>query len=379
MISCAEEKPVKEKKRFIPEQKQKENKPEQVFIENETDPNIYKVTLEQFEKYGMKLAMAGINTINKHITASGYIDVPLENKAEVRSYIGGYLRSSPLLPGDYVKKGQLLMSLENLEYIQLQQDYLQARNEMVYLKTVYERKKALAEEQITSLSNKQEAESEYNIALANYEGLRKMLQLINISPDNIKAEEISSSINLYSPINGYITKVKAVKGMFAEPTDVIFEIIDTEHLHIELKVYEKDILKVKKGQKISFRIPEANSESYSGEVFQVGKTIEASDRTVVVHCHINNDEKLPVVVGMYVEAEIYFDSQELFCIPFNAFIREDTKYFVYVNKPFDGDEYYFEKTQVEVGQQFEDCIEITGKSQQLLDGKTVLIEGAYDL
>jgi len=368
--ACQNEKQTKEKKKF--------------FIENKTDqeqtnPNIYTVTATQFANLEMELGTASINNLSKAINAAGYIEVPQESKAEVRSYIGGYLQSSPLLPGDYVKKGQFLISLENLEYIQLQQDYLQAKEELIYLKAVYERQKVLAGEKITSQNSKQQAESNYNSALANFEGLRKKLQLININPDKIQAEDISSSINLYASIEGYITMVNAVKGKFAEPTDVIFEIINTDHLHIELKVYEQDILKVRKGQRISFRVPEADDKIYLGEVFLVGKTIDETDRTVTVHCHIADDSRIPAVIGMYIEAEIYIESREGFCLPSGAFVIEEGEYSVFVVESFNDDEYVFEKIKVEVGQINEDCIEIVGTSPQTLDGKQLLIEGAFDL
>ena len=368
--ACQNEKPTKEKKKFSVE-----NKTDQ----EQTNPNIYTITATQFANLKMELGTASINNLSKAINAAGYIEVPQESKAEVRSYIGGYLQSSPLLPGDYVKKGQFLISLENLEYIQLQQDYLQAKEELIYLKAVYERQKVLAGEKITSQNSKQQAESKYNSALANFEGLRKKLQLININPDKIRAEDISSSINLYAPIEGYITMVNAVKGKFAEPTDVIFEIINTDHLHIELKVYEQDILKVRKGQKISFRVPEADDKIYLGEVFLVGKTIDETDRTVIVHCHIANDSRIPAVIGMYIEAEIYIESREGYCLPSGAFVSEEGEYSVFVVESFNDDEYVFEKIKVEVGQINEDCIEIVGTSQQTLDGKQLLIEGAFDL
>ncbi len=379
LFSCQEEKPAEERKLSSIEEKVEIEPNQSKAEEVRANPNIYSISSTQFRNASMELGMVSMNNVDETITAAGYMEVPNENKAEVRSFIGGYLQSSPLLSGDYVKKNQFLISLENLEYIRLQQDYLQAKEKLTYLKTVYDRQIILAEEKITSQNNRQQAESDYNSALAYSEGLRKMLQLINVDPDKIKPESISSSINLYSPIDGYITKVNAVKGKFADPTDVIFEIINTNHLHVELKVYENDILKIKKGQKISFSIPEANSLSYSGEVFLVGKIIDEADRTVIVHCHITDDAKIPVVIGMYIEAEIYTDTQNKFCLPASAVMIEDEQYYVFINKSFNDKEYVFEKIRVEVGELNDDCVEIVGTSQQTLGGKQVLIEGAYDL
>lgn len=367
--ACDAEKPKKEKIRFKAEKE----------VVKENNPNLYKISKTQFENQDMKLGSISMYNVQQAISAAGYIEVPKESISEVRSYIGGYLQSSPLLPGDYVKKGQFLIRLENLEYIQLQQDFLQAKQELTYLKAVFERQKVLADEQITSQSNKQFAESEYYSALANFEGLKKKLQLININPDKIQAENISSFIRLYAPISGYITTMNAVNGKYAEPTDVIFEIINTDHLHIELKVYEKDILNVKKGQKISFRIPEADNKSYSGEVFMVGKTIEETHRTVLVHCHIDNGSSIPAVVGMYIEAEVFMGGSENICVPKIAFHQIDDDYFVYVNTLSSDDEYKFEKVKVDVNKEYENCIEITGETAIELEGEQILIDGASNL
>lgn len=379
IVSCQEDKPVKVKKQFsfqkeIDQHDQISNEKEQ-----ENSNALFPITKEQFSDLGMELGMPATTSVSESISAAGYAEVPKEGIAEVRSYLGGYLKPSPLLPGDYVKKGQFLVSLENMEYIKLQQDYLQAADQVKYLKAVFDRKKTLAEEQITSLSSKQQAESEYMSALANYEGFGKMLQLININPDKLQPGNIVSSINLYAPIDGYITKVNVVSGKFADPSEVIFEIMNTDHLHIELKVYEKDILKVRKGQKITFRIPEANDEHFNGEVFLVGKTIDETDRTISVHCHIETEVDIPVVIGMYVEAEIFYATEEKFCLPSEAFVREEGEYFVFVVDSNSDDGYVFQKTNVEVRQINEDCIEVIGESQQLLQDKQVLTVGAFEL
>lgn len=373
--SCGDEKPRTEKKKFS-FQKNTEQQP--LEKPKESNPNVFIIGSKQFDELNMQLGYAGMKTVDNTVTAAGYVEVPRDGKAEVSSYLGGYLKSTSLLPGDYVKKGQRLISLENLEFIQLQQDYLKSSDQLAYLKTVYDRKKTLAEEKITSQDSKQQAESEYNIALSNYEGLRKMLQLINIDPDRLSPNNISSSINLYAPIDGFITTVNAVEGMFVEPTDIIFEIINTSHLHIELEVYEKDILKIKVGQKVLIRIPGSQTESFDGEVLLVGKSIDSEDRTVSVHCHFDNGD-FRVMAGMYVEAEIIVATEDRYCLPVEAFVREDDEYFVFVVDHISDEEYAFEKIKTDVGLVNEDCIEIVGLSQKQLDGKQVLIKGAFDM
>ena len=254
LASCTEDKPASKQETVTDENVQNNG---EATVEK-SDPDVYHVSVDRFNNNGMNMVTVEVNSFSETVIAAGYMTVPKENIAEVRTYIGGYLTSSPFLPGDYVTEGQLLVSLENLEYIDMQRDYLKAKEDLIYLKTVYERQVVLSEEKITSENSRQQAESEYNSALADFESLRKMLKLIGINPDKIQPEQISSTINLYSPISGYITKVNAVKGKYVDPTDMIYEIINTNYMQVELKVYEKDILKIKKGMKISFVVPEAN-------------------------------------------------------------------------------------------------------------------------
>lgn len=335
----------------------------------------FKITEAQFDNAGMKMETPGMKKFEKTIVAAGFLNVPPANRAEVRSYMGGYLRSCQLIPGDFVKKGQFLISLDNLDYIQLQQEFLQAQQQLAYLKADYERKKTLADEKITAQSSRQLAESDYKSMQAKYEALRKKLQMINIDPDQLTAENISSNINLYAPINGYLVQVNATKGMYADPSDIIFEIINTDHLHVELKVFEKDAVKVKKGQRVVFRLPEDDTFSAEGEVFLVGKAIDESDRTVNVQCHLEDESQIPTIIGTYIEAKISVDTAQKFCLPTGSLMHIDGQNYVLVNTFANNEGYVFEKVRVDVGETNEDYAEIAGNSRKQITGKKILTEG----
>jgi cobalt-zinc-cadmium efflux system membrane fusion protein len=98
-----------------------------------------------------------------------------------------------------------------------------------------------------------------------------------------------------------------------------------------------------------------------------------------VHCHITDENKIPVVIGMYIEADIFVASHEKFCLPVEALIREESRYYAFIKTTTGDNHYTFKKIRVEVGEINEDCIEITGKSRQQLEGKELLVEGAFNL
>jgi RND family efflux transporter MFP subunit len=311
------------------------------------------------------------------IKTSGRIDVPPQNRAKVTTFIGGYVKSTSLLVGDKVTKGQALLTLENTEFLDIQKDYLEVAEQINYLKSEYERQKTLYDEKITSQKNYLKAESEYRRAKATYQSLRQKLNLLNLNPSQVEKGKLTSVITIYSPISGDIVIMNANVGMLMAPSDVILEIVDTNHLHLELAVFEKDILNVKIGQKINFRVPEASKEVFKAEVHLVGKSIEGNDRTINVHGHLDDAIKQKLLTGMFVEAGIVVNSKKGLAIPTDALLTENNKnYVLLLDNTKTG--YSFKKVAVSLGEKSEEFVEILPNKEINATSK-LLTKGVFDI
>jgi len=330
------------------------------------------VTQAQFKSENMAFGSIEEFDFNEGIKVNGMIDVPPQNKSSISTFIGGYVTKTPLLIGSEVKKGQLLVTLENPEYVEIQQNYLEVAEQLNYLKSEFNRQKTLFDEQITSEKNYLKAESTYKSNLAHYNGLRKKLQMMHISPQRVEQGTISSSINLYAPIDGFVTKVNVSNGTYVSPSDVILEIVDTHHVHLELSVFEKDIMAIKKEQKIRFQIPEASDQTFNADVHLVGTTIDGESRRVQVHGHIDNDED-HFIVGMFVDAEIITDSTKRVGLPKEAIINLEEANYVLVLKTKENNEFHLEKVKVTIGKATEDVVEIL--NSEGLKNKQILVKG----
>ena len=330
------------------------------------------ITKAQFE--GEKMAFGTLKEydFNETVKVNGMIDVPPHNKSSVSTFSGGYITKTPLLIGDSVKKGQLLVTLENPEFVEIQQNYLEVSEQLNYLKSEYNRQKTLFEEKITSEKNYLKAESAYKSNLAHYNGLRKKLQMLNINPSSVEQGHISSTVNLYAPISGHVTKVNISNGTYVSPSDVIMEIIDIDHIHLELLVFEKDIMQIKKDQKIEFTIPEASDKTFEAEVHLVGTTIDEQTRRVKVHGHVDNDKE-NFIVGMFVDADIIIDSKKGFGLPKEAIIEVDNDFFVLILDEENTNEFHFKKFKLELGKQTEDYVEIL--NSEVLKDKQIVTKG----
>ena len=352
----------------------KESKTEEV---EQKDNGLTTVTSAQFKSSGMEIASPTEQDFDVTVKASGKIDVPPQNRAKVNTFMGGYVKSTTLLVGNKVTKGQALLTLQNTEFLDIQKDYMEVAEQLNFLKSEYDRQKTLYDEKITSQKNYLKAESEYRRAKAMHQSLRAKLVLLNINPRNVEKGILTSTITIFSPITGDIVIMNANVGMYVAPSDVILEIVDTDHLHLELAVFEKDILNVKIGQKIHFKVPEASKDVFNAEVHLVGKSIEGNDRTINIHGHLDDAIKQKLLTGMFVEAEIIIDSKKGLAIPSEALVTENNKNFVLL---LDNEKngYSFKKVSVTIGEKSENFVEILPNTA-INASSRILTKGVFDL
>ena len=344
--------------------------------EGKADDRI-QISKAQFDQNKMKLDVIKEMEFPITITTSGMIDVPPENRAVVSATMGGYIKRTPLLIGDKVRKGQLLVTIENPEFVALQQEYMEVNGQLSYLKAEYDRQQTMVEEKISSQKSFLKAESDYKTAVAKYNGLRKQLGMLNISAEQVEKGNISSEASIFAPIAGSITKVNVSRGTFVSPSVSIMEIINNDHIHLELSVFEKDILKVKKGQLVTFKIPESSTEIFKAEIHLVGTSID-ENRTIKVHAHLEDEEAANFLTGMFVEANIITDSSKQMALPTDAIgVIDDQSYVLVLDDTKEGS-YYFKQVPVKVQGSYQDMSAL-GEKVNFKQGTQFLTKGAFSL
>ncbi len=303
----------------------------------------------QFANSKMELGSLIEKPFAETVHASGMIDVPPQSLAVISSFAGGYIKNTPLLIGDKVKKGQRLVTIENPEFITIQQNYLETAGQLSYLKSEYDRQKTMLVEKITSQKSYLKAESEYKTAMARNNSLKKNLEMLNINPAAVEAGTIISQANIYSPIDGNVTQVYVNTGTYVSPADKILEIMNTDHIHLELKVFEQDLLQLKKGQEILFTVPEASKEIFKAEIHLVGTAINPQSRIAMVHGHIDEKDESNFTAGMFAEAQIVTGTQNRLALPEDAIVELDGKQYVLLLEKEDSEEYEFHPVEVKIG------------------------------
>ncbi len=348
----------------------------QVQTDNNEKEKLIVISKAQFKANDMQLGEVKTDTFYQKITAQGVLDVPPSNKAVMSSYMPGKVRNVKLIVGDKVRKGQLLVQVTNPDYIKMQQDYLQAKENLAYLKQEYERQKQLAAEKVVSQKKLQDAQRNYFSAKARYNGLKEQLKMLHINLAKVEAGNLTSTVNLYAPISGYISKLFVTEGSAVNEADKIMEIINNDHTHLELRVFEKDIMKLKKGQEISYKVPGVDNKVYKGYIKLIGREVDPETRSVLVHGHL--EEPHPnFIAGIYIEAKIYIDKHPGKSVSSTAIIKDEEYFYVLRLIHKDENDFEFEKVPIQVLEEENRIIHV--RSQVLKTGDTILNKGGFFL
>jgi cobalt-zinc-cadmium efflux system membrane fusion protein len=342
--------------------------------------NIVELRDDQIKLAGIQTASVEMRPVSNTLKVNGIVSVAPQNQATVCMPLGGFIKSSFLLPGDAVSKGQTLAVIENQDFIDIQQSYLEAKNKLVFAKAEFDRHTDLYKNDVYSEMNVQQVTVDYKNLRALVKSLEQKLVLIGINPDQLNEDNISNTVNLVSPIKGYLKAVNVNIGKYVSSTDILFEIVNSDKLFLDLTLFENDANKVACGQKIKFYINN-ETEEHEAVISQTGKSV-SDDKTLRVYGTVLSSCK-NVLPGMYVNAIIEESDLKVTALPSEAVVSFDDKDYIFV----------FDKEKEEAGKAFTEYRIIEVKKGISSSGYTritlpegfnvntakVVIKGAYNL
>ena len=337
----------------------------------QTDGNVVTLTPAQLKNAGLTTGKLEQRSVSSVLKVNGKIDVPPQNMVSISVPLGGYLKSTRLLAGMHVIKGQAIAVMEDQQYIQLQQDYLTARAQFSYNESEYNRQKELNQSKASSDKVYEQAKATYQTQNILIRSLEEKLKLIGLNPNKISFNNISRSINIYSPINGFVSAVNVNIGKYVNPSDVLFELVNPTDIHLALTIFEKDLDKLFIGQKLMAYTNSQPDKKNPCEIILISKNL-SDERTAEVHCHFEAYDKT-LLPGMFMNADIEIKSNKVTTLPNEALVRYENKQYVFIARS--GNQ--FEMIEVEAGDSE------NGFTAIIIDKKfsneTFVIKGAYNL
>ena len=348
-----------------------EQNSEQLNTEVTTIENVVQLTDKQIKNANVKTGKLSNQNISSVIKLNGKIDVPPQNMVSISIPLGGYLKSTKLLPGMHINKGEVIGVIEDISYIQLQQDYLTTKAQLTMNESEYNRQKSLNQSKATSDKVFEQTKANYQTQQILMKSLEEKLKLIGINPKNLTADNISNSINIYSPITGYVSSVNVNIGKYVTPSDILFELVNPEDIHLALTVFDKDISKLSIGQKLFAYTNSNPDKKYSCEIILVSKNLTNNNSTQV-HCHFDQYDK-NLLPGMFMNAEVELTNNNSIALPDEAIVRFENKHyaFISINKN------KFEMKEVKTGNSENGYTEIIDSDD--LINQVFVTKGAYNL
>ncbi|MBD3636583.1 MAG: efflux RND transporter periplasmic adaptor subunit [Crocinitomicaceae bacterium] len=331
---------------------------------------------DQFKALDFKVDTLPKRNLGTYVEANGELEVPPQNQAEVTAVIGANVKSIKVIEGEKVKKGQVLAYLTHPDLIQLQTDYITNWNDLQFLEQEYKRQEKLYEDKITSGKDFQKLKTDYNSKIGVVNGLEAQLQLIGVNVDNLKENKISQIVAVRSPISGYVRLVEVKVGQYVNPETSMFEIINNDHVHVDLMVFESDVHKVREGQQVQFSVESLPDKLLTATIYSVGQNFENDPKAVHIHAEIDNKEG-HLIPGMYVRGRIIVEDYFSYALPEEAIVREGEQYYIFKAEK-EAEEWAFEPIEIAIGVKDEGWVEIK-LFEPLEEGTIIAWNNAYNL
>jgi len=348
-----------------------EPKDQQTITQDAVDESLVKLTDAQLKNAAIETMSISNQSISQILRINGKIDVPPQNMQSVSAALGGYLKSTDLIAGKPVSKGQVIAIIENPEFIKLQQDYLTAKSKYQFAELDFNRQKTLNESKASSDKVMQLAKAEMDNQQIQMNAIAQSLRLVNINPAQVTADRISKSAPLYSSINGYVSKINVNIGKYVAASDVLFELVNPDRVYLNLSVFEKDLQKLTIGQRLSAYSNSEPGKRYDGTIQLISRSIDEQGMAMV-QCALNGSDKR-LVPGTYMNAEIAVSTSFEDAVPEESVVNFEGKNYLFVQES----KLAYRLVPVEIG--LEDNGYVQVKNAAELIGKNIVVKNAYTL
>ncbi|GAB3568453.1 efflux RND transporter periplasmic adaptor subunit [Spirosoma luteolum] len=334
----------------------------------------------QYNVAAIQLGQPTLRSLSTTLRVNGSLDVPAQNQVSVTVPFGGYIRQIDLEPGMAIRKGQTLVVLENPDYIQLQQDYLDTKAKLEYEDLEFARQQELSRDNVGALKVFQQTRANRQSLQAQLAGQAQKLALLHINAATLTPARLTRTVTVPSPVSGYVTDVPVNNGRFVNPADVLVQITDVTHPHVRLSIFEKDISKIRNGQRVLFGMGAGQSMNHRAEIFLIGKAIEA-DRTISVLAHPDGGYSPDYMPGGYITAQVDVKTQPMPALPEAAIVNYGGKKYVYVLEQKGGSPvaYTFQQVEVKTGVQENGFVAISLPATIDPAKTPIVVQGAYSL
>ncbi len=287
------------------------------------------LTPDQINAVGISFGTIEQRDLTATIKANGILRVPNNHRANATTLYGGVVKQLHVQLGDPVRKGQVIATIVNPQFVQLQEAYLTATSELILAEQELQRQQALNDGNAGAKRNLENAISQLNTLRTRKASLREQIQLMGINPDTVNASSLQSALTVTSPIGGVVSAVYAKLGSYVDVSSPLVEVVDNQMIHLDLQVFERDLPAMRIGQVIHFNLTNHPTTVYTARVFRIGASFENESKTVAVHSQVTGD-KTSLIDGMHITGTVSLGNVSTSAVPDDAIVSADGKYYIFI-------------------------------------------------
>lgn len=290
---------------------------------------IASLTEEQIKAVGIMMGTVEMKDLTSTVKANGTLSVPNNSKARITSLYGGIIKTLTVQVGSEVRKGQVIATIANPEFIRLQEDYLTTNSRITFAEQEYRRQRELFDNDAGAKKNLQSSDAELKTLRTRRASLLRQLQMMGISPGAVNNTNMRSGLVITSPINGTVSSISAQIGSYVDVSSPVAEVIDNQSIHLDLQVYEKDLPKMRLGQVVHFNLTNNPETEYDAKVYSIGSSFENESKTISVHCNVIGN-RAGLIDGMSITGIVSLEQTTTPAVPNEAIVEADGKFYVFV-------------------------------------------------
>ncbi|MEY4912842.1 MAG: hypothetical protein RL025_669 [Bacteroidota bacterium] len=337
---------------------------------------------EQAQKAGLELDSLRLLPLAHEILLSGQVEAPPQNLISVSMPMPGLLRSTRLLPGMQVQKGEILAYMEDPAYLRLQEDYWSTRIRAENLEAELRRQEELSRTGAGNTKTERDTRSEWRTANVKAKAMEEQLRLLGLDITNLNESTIMRQIPVRSPVRGYVTKVHHSTGQYIGTGEALYELVDPSDVHLRLNVFEKDLPYLRENQKLYAYTNHQPGVEHPAQILLIGKEF-AADRSVEVHCHFDRYDS-GLIPGMFMRARLQVQTEAIPAIPVAGVQYHQGQAYVFErvwNFNTQSKDLQFWRRPVRVLHRDKDWvwIEFEKTDQTPIQGRSFVTRGAYSL
>ncbi|MFN4080680.1 MAG: efflux RND transporter periplasmic adaptor subunit [Saprospiraceae bacterium] len=313
--------------------------------------------------------------INTLIRLSGVVEVAPQGLYVVSAPLGGRLRHTPLTHGMRVRKGEVIATLEDPSYVDLQRDYLQIREELALAETEYRRQAELNPTKTASDKALQQAQSAVETLKIRLHAAAEQVRLLGYDPASLNAAKISAQVSIRAPFDAYVSEINARIGAYVTPEMPLFTLINPQNTHLALQVLEKDLPLLRPGLRVDAWPAYQPEQPATARLKIIGKDI-GPDRMAHAHAEWDAVRSDLLHPGMIVNASVSCPSASTPAIPSEALLNYEGRHYIFIHK----DKQRYALIPVSpTGLRNERWVGLSDQDYERLRDANIAVKGAYTL